>query len=481
MINKIIIIVFLLVAFSAQAQDQNEDLWSLQKCVDYAMNNNLDIQRSKLNVDRNQVNHLESKLNRLPDLNTGGQYSARWGRSIDPTSNLFVTRRIISNGISANSSLPIFNGLQINNTIRQNEALVEASQYQQDVIENNVTLDIVSFYMDVIFNDALVDNAETQLETSQAQLEQTKKLVDAGALPLSDMLELESQVASNEVELIQAQNTLNLSVLSLKQLLQIPSEQSFQTETPEIEVDNYDIDIYSIEEVYAAALINMPDVKRAQKSQESAEIGVDVARGGYYPSLSISGNIFTNYSDAAQGPVNTDIDPNVITRDIGYLEGNPAQRVVTNVEIPAFDDNYTIPEQYADNLSKSLSLNLNIPIFNNFRTRSNVQRAIISKEEAAIDVEDTRNQMRQSIERAYYDAQAAAETYTASVKQVESLEESFRSIQKRYNLGAVDFVDYQVANNNLFRARTELLRSKYSYVFRIKVLDFYMGNKISFE
>ena len=189
---------------------------------------------------------------------------------------------------------------------------------------------------------------------------------------------------------------------------------------------------------------------------------------------------FTNYSDVALGPPIPGAEPTEIPTEIGYVGSDPTQKVYRTITIEPRDQNYTMMEQFSDNLSKSLSLSLSIPIFNNLNTRSNVQRAIIANDEAQINVEQTKNELRQTIERAYNDAQAASKSYKASEIQVEALEETFRSIEKRYNLGAVDFVDYQLANNNLFRARTQSLRSKYEYLFRVKVLDFYMGNPLTF-
>lgn len=473
-----LLIIFFLSSLSALAQDDN---WTLQECIDYAMDNNLDIRESALQVNNTEINLREAQFQRYPTLNAGGQYLNRWGRSIDPVTNLFTTERIASNGLSFRSSVPIFNGFQINNSIKQSQADLQADQYALEDVKNNVKLDIISAYMNVIFNRALLENAESQLETSEAQLEITKKQVTAGSLPIANQYEVASQVASDEVNVVTARNDFQLSILTLKQLLQIPAVEDFEIAEPEIDVDNYELSEYSVPIVYETAVDTQPVVKSAKMNQQSAEYGVKVAKGGYYPSLNLNADIFTNYSDIAIGPPLPDAEP--IQREIviGYLTDDPTSTVTSVQTINPRDRDYSLLEQYDDNLSQSLSLSLNIPIFNGLSARSNVQRAMIQQDRSQIAYERTLNQLRQTIERAFNDALAASETYESARLQVQSLEETFRAIEKRYNAGAVNYVDLQLASNNLFQARTQLLQAKYDYIFRIKVLDFYLGNPITFE
>lgn len=451
-------------------------------CVEYALENNLSVRRNQLSVENNNIDLNQSRGNLLPSLNLNSSYGNRWGRSIDPTSNLFVTERITNFGFSGSSAVTLFSGFQLMNNIRQNEAMVEASRYDLNAAENSVVLDVVLRYLNVILNEELVNIAENQLNTTQAQVEQTRKLVDAGSVPISNLLDLEAQLASNELELINAVNNLNLAMLNLKQGMQLPASNEIKIEDPDIDQVETSLD-FTVDEIMAIAMMTLPDVKSADTYLEAAEIGVKVAKGGYYPSLSLSGNMFSNYSGAAnrarQIPTGDEMQ---VVRQIGFLTDNPTQTVSTLITQPVFnsDDDYTLNEQLGDNLSQSLGLNLSIPIFNGFRVRNNVQRARIARENQTINQEDIKNQIRQNIESAYYDAQAALKAFQASSKQVDALEESFRSISKRYNLGASNFVDYQISENNLFRARANLLRNKYEFLFRRKILDFYMGESLTF-
>lgn len=451
--SRISFFVFFIVGISNTVFSQqsiSQEAWNLRECIDYAFENNLAIKRSKLNVNSDAINLSEAKYLRYPTLNFGGQSGLRWGRSIDPTSNQFVSQRIASMGLSGSGAVTIFEGFQINNQIEQSKANLEASRYELEDAKNNLALEVVSSYLNVIFNRELVKNAERQLEVANLQLEQTTKLVEAGAVPLSNQLEIEAQKASYEVEVIRSQNELDLSVLQLKQALLIQADQPFEVETPEIEVDETEILQYTSFQVYENALQNQPVVKSAYLRAKSGELGIKIARGALAPSLSVVGNIFTNYSDAARSP-----------------------------SLPPNGEGYPVFDQFGDNLSQSVALNLSIPILNGFRARSNVQRAEIALQETGIYVEETRQRLRQTIESAFNDAVAASKSYQASLKQVEALEESFRSIQRRYSLGAESFVNFQVSQNNLFNAQYDLLRAKYEYVYRIKVLDFYMGKPLS--
>lgn len=453
----------------------------LQQCVAIAVENNLSVRRSNLLKERSQIALTQSKAEQLPSLNLGGSYGYNWGRSIDPTSNDFITQQITFSGVSGNASMTLFNWFRITNTVKQNRLLLESAEYDVNKAENDISLNIVTFYLNVIFNRELLGNAEYQLESSENQLDRTKKLVAGGALPRTSELELISQVATNEVAVVNAENTLNLALLNLKQAMLIPVSQEIEIIIPDLELDyGPDLNI-TAEEVYDQATKAMPEIQSAELQVESAAMGVKVAEAGYAPRLSINGSFNTNYSDAFKEFILDTNDPGSVEREsTNYLldDGTPVyQNVFTpngSIETVGFGD------QFNNNLSRSLSLNLSIPVFNNLQAKSSVQNAKINLQQAEIAVMEQKNFLRQTIEQAYNDAFAASKTYTASLRQVEALEETFRSIENQYNLGAANFTDYQVASNNLFRAKSDLVRAKFDFIFKTKVLDFYQGKTISF-
>lgn len=470
---------FSLILLSAQAQEVKK--WGLEECVNHAFEYNLNVQRSGLSMQNSEVGLLQNRLTRIPTLNTNISNSWRWGRSIDPTTNLFTTQRINSNGASATSNLLVYNGSKLNRSIKQSEKDVEAGYYDLEKAKNDVALDVVFGYLQIIFTRELLENARAQLNTSQAQLNQTEKLVNAGSLPITNKLDLQSQVASNEVEVINAENNVNLAILQLKQFLQIPAEEPFDIETPEFEKDNYDLVSASAGEVYNKALETQPEIKAADIKIQSAMLGVKIAKSDFLPTIFLQGQFFTNFSDQNRVPTG---ETEQVIQDlgtIGYLNNDPTQLVsafpIVN-EIP-IREVQNIPTQWADNRSWVVGFNVGIPIFNGWQTRSNVQRAKIQEDIAEINAIETQNILRQTIETAYNDAQAASKVYDAAQRQVEALEESFRATERSYNLGALNFVDYQVSSFNLFSARSNLVRTKFDYIFKLKVLDFYLGNPLT--
>lgn len=460
-----------------QTQDSVQTL-TLQECIEIAIENNLSVRRSQLLQEGAQIILNQSRAGQLPTLNASGSYGYNFGRSIDPVSNQFIAQEIQFTSVGGSSNVTLFNWFRLTNTVRQNRLSYESTEYDVEKAKNDISLSIATFYLNVILNRELLQNAEYQLLSSNTQLDRTKILVANGSLARSSELDLISQVATNEVNLVTAQNNLNLAMLSLKQAMLIPASQEFDIVIPEIDLSGGSDELPVIEEVYSVALLNMPEIKSAELQLQSAQIGVKVAEASYTPTISLNGSLNTNYSNIADqaSPI---IDGTVTSvQEIGYvgtLDGQPVVREVQSPNIVGEDPSFGYREQFKANLSKSVSLGVTVPIFNNLRTSSSVQRSKISLQQAEITLIEQKNQLRQTIESSYNDAQAAAKTYQASVKQVDALTETFRSMENQYNLGAANFTEYQVASNNLFRAKSDLVRAKYDYVFKKKILDFYQG------
>lgn len=464
-----------LLCIAAQAQDVEK--WTLEECVNHAYDNNLTVQRSELSMQNDEVTLLQNKLSRMPSLNTNIFNSWRWGRSIDPTSNQFTTNRINSNGANATSQFLLYNGSRMSRSVKQSEKDVQAGFYDLAKSKNDVALDVVLGYLQIIFTRELLENSSFQLNTTKAQLDQTEKLVNAGSLPRTNLLDLQSQLASNEVEVIRAENDVTLAILRLKQYLQIPAEDDFDIVTPDFDKENYEFISLAVGEVYKQAEAIQPEIKSADLKIESAEIGEKIAKGAQIPTVGLQGQFVTNYSDQNRKYLDSDIIPGDYN-PIGYLLSDPTQIVVQ----PQFQQNYediNIPTQWNDNRSWSAGFNIGIPIFNGWQTKSNIQRARIQIDLAEINAKETRNILRQTIETSYNDAQAAVKVYDAAQKQVEALEESFRATEKSYSLGATNNVEYQISSFNLFSAKSNLVRSKFDYIFKLKVLDFYLGNPLT--
>ncbi len=481
--KNLLIIALAICAMVSSTYGQEKRVLSLEECITIAVENNLSVQRSQLNLATAQVNLMQSRGQRYPTINLSGNYGYNWGRSIDPTTNQFINQRIVSSGFSGNSSMPILSGMQIYNSIEQSKVDVEAAQYDLRKSSNDISLNTALVYLNVIFNKELLGNARFQLESSNQQLDRTKKLVQSGALPVSNELQLASQVATNEVNLVTAENNLDLAVLDLKQALLLPPGQEIDIVIPDIEISEAQIESKTVDGIYQVAISNQPEIKSVDLKVQSARLGLKAARGAMYPSLTANAGFRTNYSDAADRSRLFFDGTQIVPTEVGYLQSDPTQLVFADLEQPVVtgsDPDFTFSEQYDENLSKFLSFGVSIPILNGFNTRSSIQRSTINFQQAEISAVEQRNVLYQTIESAYRNALAAAKTFTASQRQVEALEETFRSVENQYNLGSSNFTDYQVASNNLFQARSDLSRAKYDFVFKQKVLDFYQGIPLSF-
>ncbi|MFY0686163.1 MAG: TolC family protein [Cyclobacteriaceae bacterium] len=481
-----LLIMFILATCSAWAQPR---VILLQDAVNIALDNNLSVKRSQLSLDGAQVNNLQSKANFLPSANLGANYGANFGRSIDPTTNDFIAQQINAAGMSGNANLTLFSGLRQYNSLMQSMKNIESAEQDLEFTRNRITMNVIMFYLNVIFNKELVSNANYQLTSSKNQLERTRKLVNSGALPRTNELELVSQVASNDVTLINAQNNLDLALLNLKQALMIPASEEIDVSAPEIETSQI-IELESgVDKVYESALSSMPEIKSADLGVESAILGLKISKGAALPSLSASAGFNTNYSGVLANrfvpdgsfQVETDASGNPVTSITPFItqSGELVQQV--SYTLGGSTERYGVTDQFSDNLSYFIGVGLNIPIFTRLQTHSSIQRSKISLSQAEITALESRNTLRQDIETAYNNAEAALKTLEASQRQVDALEETFRSIENQYNLGAANFTDYQVANNNLFRAKSDLTRAKFDYVFTQKIIDFYLGNPINLD
>jgi outer membrane protein len=480
---KILLAATMLCCQISIAQQNNQ--WTLQECIEFAYDNNLTVQRAELALDDAEVLLKRDKLQRLPNVDASVFNSWRWGRSIDPTTNTFTTERINSNGLNASAGVTLYNGNRQMNAIRQSQKLVEAGFYDLEDSKNDIALLVTSNYLNVILAREQLQIARNQLETTNTQFDLTKKQVEAGALPITNQLNLQAELASNEVELINRENDVDLALLQLKQTLQIPGSDDFDIVSPDIEPQGSEILVSTEDEIYEKALTIQPNIRSANLNIESAELGVRIAKGFRIPTLTLGGQVFTNYSstqdiDGRRVPEGSGTPMELGPQPIGFVEGTNVP-VLTAPRTIYLADGYPITDQWLDNRSSSLGFNLSIPIFTGWNTMANIQRAKIQKEYADISALETKNQMRQNIETAYNDARAASKVYQAAQVQVTALEESFRATERSYNLGATTFVDYQLISNNLFRAKADLARAKYNYIFTVQVLNFYVGNEITLD
>jgi outer membrane protein len=362
------------------------------------------------------------------------------------------------------------------NNVKKNQLDVMASKQALETAENEISLQVTSAFMDVLFNREQLKVAQSQLEITREQTERTRKLYNAGSVAQGELLNIEAQLAQEEVNKINRENNLNLAVLSLKQLLRIPSSEPFEIVSPEtFDADQLQMPNQS-QSIIETALNNYPSIQQRETEVESAEMQISLAKGMLSPTISLSGGLATGYSGLRTEVVS--VQPGS-PREIGYVSGSN-QPVLTQTfnqnlrDVPFFD-------QLDNNLNRNVGFSMSIPIFNNFSTLTSINRAEIQRDMAQTRLKQEKQTVTQDIERAYADAMASFKRYQASKKSVQSLETAFDYSEKRFDVGMINAVDYNTAKNNLTQAKSDLLRAKYEYLFRLKVLDFYQGNQIAFE
>lgn len=457
-----------------------QDYWSLQKCIDYALENNLQIKQSELEVETAEINLFGSKATSLPNLNANVGANTSTGRSIDPFTNTIIDRGINSQNAGLNASIPVFNGFEIRNSIKRDEMGTLAATFDLQSVKNDVTLNVVTFYTNILFNKELLETANYRLETTQAQEDRVNKQVEIGALALTDLLQIRQQLANDELEVIRAENNLDLSKLQLQQALQIPATQNFDIESPILPEPDAAALMESSTQVYDYALKNQPVIKAAEARKESARYGIGVAKSGYYPSISISGGLSTAYSSAAPARFPVLGSENItLPREVGVVEGT-GQRVIQQVSVPSESRENTYLNQLDFNQRRFLALSLNIPIFNKFQVRNNVQRAMITEKRSTYQLMTTQNQLQQTIEQAYLDVRTAAKSYDALDNSFKASELAFQNAEQRLQLGASNAVEYTQIKNDFERVKSDRIRAKYDYIFKLKVLDFYQGKPLNF-
>lgn len=432
-----------------------QNIWDLEKCVNYAIDNNLSIKQSEYNVNINEATLKENKLAFAPSVNGNSSYSWGWGRTLDQTTYQYYDKRTSQGNFSVSADVSLFAGFQQVNTYKKSKVDLESSAYTADKMRDDISLAIVQAYLTILYNKEQLEVAREQIKITQQQIERTQKLVDAGSLAKGNLLDIQAQGANEELNVVTRENNLALSYLDLQQLLDLPPSKDFEIVIPSISVDeNIQPQLVPAEHIFEYAVSDQPDVKSAALGVESSNFGLKIAQGRLYPSLSLGAGISTNYSDQFR-----EFDPITLT----YSEVLP------------------FGEQLEKNQNKYLGFSLRIPIFNGLSARSGVKKAMIGTEMAQTQYQIVKNQLRKKVEQAYNDALASFKSYKATIKSVEALKEAFDYMDQKFTVGLANAVDYNLAKQQLTKAESDLLMSKYDFTFKTKILDFYLGKPITIK
>lgn len=468
--RKALFIIIFFSIFTAKAQE----IWDLKKCIDFALENNLQIKQGQLNKNISEANYLRSKTATLPTVNGFVSHNYNFGRTIDPFTNQFANQTVQSNAFSVSANWVLFNGFQTINAIRQNNFNLLANKYDLEKVKNDIVLAVISAYLNIIYLEEQLQIAEQQIFLSQKQVDRISLLVNTGSAAKGNLLDMQAQLANDELQKVTIQNQLDIAYLNLMQLMELNSQEKIKVVKPQTVLPVEDILNKTPLSIYQTAINNQPDIKAAELRVKSAYMGLLSARGAYSPRLAISTSFGTGYSglrkEVIGNPVLSGFDTIGVTTAMDFV-------LVPNY---TFDTRVTpFNRQLEDNLNRTIGLSLTIPIFNGFQVRTSSSLAKIQKSNAELALESAKRQLEKTIQQAYADAIAAYKKYLATEKSVNALTESFSYTEQRFNVGAVNTLEYNDAKNRLARAKAELLQSKFDYAFKVKILDFYQGNPIN--
>ncbi len=450
------------------------DIWELQDCIEYAFENNITIEQARLRAEIARNNLQVSKYDYLPNLSLGNNLFWNFGLNIDPVTNQISrqTRQTINFQLSSNWLL--YNGGAKYNTIAQRNHDLKAAQYDYEAARNDVGLLVASSYLQILLNKEIAAVAREQVRITDLQMRRTEKLVKAGTLPEGELLQLQAQLARDRQNLIATDNAVNLSRLQLANLLQLEDPTAFSVGSPQLTLPDASILDRPAANVYQVAVDRQPSIRAAEMRVLSGQEGIDVAFSGYLPSLSLIGQVATNYSDQI---------PNItgsqnLTLPIGFVQGTN-DLVLVQQDIATIDGVKPFGDQITDNLNEVVGLSLTIPLFSRTAVSNNLQNAKITADINRLNLEQAKNDLKQTIFQAHNDATAARLQFEAAEKSVEANSKAFDYARQRFEVGALNQVDFETAKNNLAAAQSQYSQAKYDFIFKIKVLEFYLTNQVN--
>ena len=422
----------LLGAFQLQAQET----WDLQRCITHAIEHNLSIKQKEAARNQSEVELNTAQWSRMPNLNGNIGQSFNFGRALQ-ADNTYGNRNTRNTNFSLGTNIPLFTGMQIPNSIALSKLNLKAATEDLAKAKEDISIQVASYFLQVLFNEELTKIARNQVALSQEQLDRKIAFFRNGKASEAEVLEAKSRLAQDQLSLVQAENNHQLALLDLSQLLELPSPEGFQINVPDI--DNFSAHLTLPEEVYAQAMMNKPAIKAAQYRLQGAEKSIKIAQSGYYPQLSFGAGIGTNYY---------------------HLSGI---------------ENAPFSTQWDQNMNKYLQFSLSIPIFNRFQTRNRVKSARIQHTALSWQLEESKKALYKEIQQAYYNALAAESKYKSSQSANESAEASFRLMSEKYANGKASATEYNEMRTAWMKALSDGVQAKYEFVYRSKILDFYKG------
>lgn len=455
------------------AQSQNTLTLNLQQCIDIGVQNNLNLKIAGVNMGIAENNALQSQAQALPSVNATGVHNYQYGRTIDRYTNTFANTNVLSQNFYLTAQWTLFSGLSQYHTIQSNKMNVLSVKESMAQQKNDLMINIATAYVNVLLSQDILRVNQTQFEITKQNFDKTKILVEQGSLAVSNLKDIEAQLANDELNVINAQNTLQLNLLTLKQIMNIPVNQNLEIIRPEIDIHTDIITQYTVEDIYNIALKTQPSVKSKEYLLKSYEYMLKANRGKRSPVLNVSASLATGYSGLAKKVIGYQTQ----TDTLGMIPGFGP--LIYNQQVPILEKTPYL-EQYKNNFNKIFGFSINVPLFNGLSIHTSVQNAKLNVLSAKYNFDLNNQNLYKTITEAYMNVQAALSKYQAVQKSLEASKISFEINENKYQQGAVSFFDYSVAKNRYVSAQLSALQAKYDLFFKIKILEFYAGKPLNF-
>ncbi len=449
--------------------------WTLEECINYALDNSIELQQQKISLSINQNNLTQAKLSLLPSLSVSANHNYMRGHTIDPFTNEFIPNKSNTENFSVSSSVTLFNGFRMLNNVKYQKFNFLSSEENLKKTTNTISLNIASAFLQILYAKESLSLAEKEYETNKVQVENSRKLYDAGSVSVDNYLDAQAQLANANLQVVNSGNNLKMAILSLIQLMNLPADslENFDVIVPDVENMSNESLLLPVDTLVKKAIAVLPDYKVAEYNLHAKEYSLKMAQGNRSPRVFLSLSYGTGYSDTRKkGSYSPVIVP------VGFVATDSTP--VYGWQMQYNEEPYPFADQLNDNKSATVSLGVSIPIFSGYQTSTQIKNARLSLYSAKLEMQKTYNNIYKSVVQAYNDAKAALNKYNAAKKSLEAQKTSFENLSKKFSVGMVSYVDFNVAKNNLFKAENDLLQAKYEYVFKLKILDFYIGKPLNF-
>lgn len=416
--------------------------WSLQDCITHALDNNITVKQSELTVQQNEIELQTSKLSRLPDLSGSASENFSFGRGLT-ADNTYANANTTSTGFTLGGSIPVFQGFRTNHTIAMNKMNLAAATADLEKARDDVRIAVAQAYIEILYDKEILEVAKGQIVIDSLQVERLEIMERSGKASSAEVSAQKASLAQSQLSAVQAENNLNLAILTLTQLLELPSPEGFDIVEPSTEALEIGL-LMRPEAIYEQALQCKPAIKAQESKLEYSTTNIKLAQSGWYPSISLSGGIGTNF----------------------YTSSNMASA--------------SFADQMKNNFSQFVGLSLSIPIFDKLQTRNSVRQARLQQANAQYQLESTKKSLYKEIQQAYYNAVASQSKYESSEIAAASALESFELMTAKYEGGKANITEFNESRNKYLEAQSNLVQARYEHLFQTKLLDFYCGEELIF-